>query len=77
MVMATEALRLEDVTVMDIYAMQASPSELASELASATALTLLQSVVEEWIYFAISVQERQSVALLTLHIASHYCYARD
>jgi hypothetical protein len=54
-VMATEVLRLADVTVMDIYAMQAFP--LGSALAMA--LTLLQSVVEEWIDFTISVQVRQ------------------
>jgi hypothetical protein len=54
-VMGAEALRLADVTVMDIYTMQASPSGLALT----TALTLLQSAVEEWIDFTISVQERQ------------------
>jgi hypothetical protein len=62
-VAAAELLRLTDVKVMDMYATQgmASATATAPSLGSGPALasTSVQSVVEEWIDFAIIVEQMQ------------------
>jgi hypothetical protein len=60
-VASAESLRLGDVKVMDMYSTQGQALAAAAAMAMASALaaaaTLVQSVVEEWIDFAITFEQ--------------------
>lgn len=58
-VLAAEAVRLTNIKSMDIYATQGSAAEAAAASAPAAAPIPSQSAAEEWIDFAIIVQEMQ------------------
>jgi hypothetical protein len=58
-VTAAELLRLTDVKVMDMYATHGSGLGLGLGLGLPSASTLVQSAVEEWVDFAIIVEQMQ------------------